>query len=33
VDAVWCYVAPYDAVAEIADHVAFYPQHVEISAA
>jgi uncharacterized protein (DUF427 family) len=32
-DAVWTYVAPYDAVAEIADHVAFYPQHVEISAA
>ena len=33
VDAVWSYVAPYDAVAEIANHVAFYPQHVEISAA
>jgi uncharacterized protein (DUF427 family) len=32
-DAVWTYIAPYDAVAEIADHVAFYPQHVEISAA
>jgi len=32
-DAVWSYVAPYDAVAEIANHVAFYPQHVEISAA
>jgi len=32
-DAVWSYLTPYDAVAEIADHVAFYPQHVEISAA
>ena len=32
-DAVWTYVAPYDAVSEIANHVAFYPQHVEISAA
>ena len=32
-NAVWSYVAPYDAVAEIAHHVAFYPQHVEISAA
>jgi uncharacterized protein (DUF427 family) len=29
-NAVWSYVAPYDAVAEIADHVAFYPQHVEV---
>jgi uncharacterized protein (DUF427 family) len=32
-DAVWTYVTPYDAVAEIAGHVAFYPQHVEITAA
>ncbi len=32
-DAVWSYVTPYDAVSEIANHVAFYPQHVEISAA
>ena len=32
-NAVWSYVAPYDAVSEIANHVAFYPQHVEISAA
>jgi uncharacterized protein (DUF427 family) len=31
-DAVWTYVEPYDAVSEIANHVAFYPQHVEISA-
>ena len=31
-NAVWSYVAPYDAVCEIANHVAFYPQHVEISA-
>ena len=29
-DAVWTYRTPYDAVAEIADHVAFYPQHVTI---
>ena len=32
-DAVWTYVSPYAAVAEIAGHVAFYPQHVEITAA
>ena len=32
-DAVWSYVTPYDAVSEIANHVAFYPQHVELSAA
>ena len=32
-NAVWSYVAPYDAVAEIAHHVAFYPRHVEITAA
>ncbi len=31
-DAVWTYNEPYDAVSEIANHVAFYPQHVEISA-
>jgi uncharacterized protein (DUF427 family) len=30
-DAVWTYAAPYDAVREIAGHVAFYPQHVDIS--
>lgn len=30
-DAVWSYAAPYDAVREIAGHVAFYPQHVRIS--
>ena len=29
-DAVWTYHRPYDAVAAIANHVAFYPQHVEI---
>jgi uncharacterized protein (DUF427 family) len=29
-DAVWVYPTPYDAVADIADHVAFYPQHVTI---
>jgi uncharacterized protein (DUF427 family) len=32
-DAVWSYVAPYDAVSEIAGHVAFYPDRVEITAA
>ncbi|MBM9503313.1 DUF427 domain-containing protein [Actinacidiphila acididurans] len=30
-DAVWTYVKPYDAVSEIAGHVAFYPQHVEMA--
>ena len=30
-NAVWTYRAPYDAVAPIADHVAFYPDKVEIS--
>lgn len=30
-DAVWTYEDPYDAVAEIAQHVAFYPARVEIS--
>jgi uncharacterized protein (DUF427 family) len=29
-DAVWTYPSPYEAVAPIAGHVAFYPQHVEI---
>jgi len=26
---VWTYKAPYPAVAEIADHVAFYPDRVD----
>jgi uncharacterized protein (DUF427 family) len=30
-DAIWTYREPYPAVAEIAGHVAFYPQHVEVS--
>jgi uncharacterized protein (DUF427 family) len=30
VNAVWTYRDPYDAVAEIKDHVAFYPNQVEI---
>ena len=30
-DAVWSYVQPYEAVSAIANHVAFYPQHVDIS--
>jgi len=30
-DAIWTYRAPYPAVAEIADHVAFYPNKVEIT--
>lgn len=29
-DAVWTYEAPYDAVAEIKDHLAFYPDRVTI---
>ena len=29
-DAVWTYEAPYDAVAAIKDHLAFYPDRVEI---
>jgi uncharacterized protein (DUF427 family) len=29
----WTYREPYDAVAEIADHVAFYPNKVEIQVA
>jgi uncharacterized protein (DUF427 family) len=28
VDAVWTYEAPYAAVAEIRDHVAFYPERI-----
>lgn len=30
-DAVWTYPEPYDAVAQIAGHVAFYPSRVEIT--
>lgn len=30
-DAVWTYEKPYESVAEIAGHVAFYPQHVELT--
>ena len=30
-DAAWTYRRPYDAVAEIATHVAFYPDKVQIS--
>jgi uncharacterized protein (DUF427 family) len=29
-EAVWTYESPYPAVAEIQDHLAFYPQHVDI---
>ncbi|WIM98877.1 DUF427 domain-containing protein [Actinoplanes oblitus] len=29
VDAIWEYQAPYDAVAQIKDHVAFYPDRVD----
>jgi uncharacterized protein (DUF427 family) len=29
VNAVWTYPAPYDAVAQIKDHVAFYPDRVD----
>jgi uncharacterized protein (DUF427 family) len=29
-DAIWFYDAPYEAVAEIAGHVAFYPDRVQI---
>jgi uncharacterized protein (DUF427 family) len=32
-DAVWTYLTPYDAVSAIANHVAFYPDQVDISAA
>lgn len=31
-DAIWTYEQPYDAVKQIAGHVAFYPQNVEICA-
>lgn len=30
-NAVWSYEAPYEAVAEIAGHLAFYPDRVEIT--
>jgi uncharacterized protein (DUF427 family) len=30
-DAVWYYPNPYDAVADIANHVAFYPDKVDIT--
>ncbi len=29
VDAIWSYEAPHDAVAEIKDHLAFYPHRVD----
>ncbi|TWB07957.1 uncharacterized protein (DUF427 family) [Rhizobium sp. ERR 1071] len=29
VDAIWTYEAPYDAVAEIKDHLAFYPDRID----
>jgi uncharacterized protein (DUF427 family) len=29
VDAIWTYEAPYDAVAQIRDHVAFYPDRID----
>ena len=32
-DAIWTYVQPYPAVADIAGHVAFYPTKAEISVA
>ena len=32
-DAVWTYPTPYPAVAEIAGHVAFYPNQVDVSVA
>jgi uncharacterized protein (DUF427 family) len=32
-DLIWTYEHPYDAVAEIAGHVAFYPNRAEISVA
>ena len=32
-DAIWTYVAPYPAVADIAGHVAFYPDKADISVA
>jgi uncharacterized protein (DUF427 family) len=30
-NAVWSYVEPYESVSSIAGHLAFYPQHVEIT--
>jgi uncharacterized protein (DUF427 family) len=30
-DAIWTYEQPYDAVAEIAGHAAFYPDRVELT--
>jgi uncharacterized protein (DUF427 family) len=30
-DAVWTYEKPYEAVGVIAGHVAFYPQHVQLT--
>jgi uncharacterized protein (DUF427 family) len=30
-NAIWTYRQPYDAVAEIADHVAFYPDRIEVT--
>jgi uncharacterized protein (DUF427 family) len=30
-DAIWTYTEPYDAVADIAGHAAFYPDRVEIT--
>ena len=30
VDAIWTYEAPYDAVAEIKNYVAFYPDRVDV---
>lgn len=29
VDAIWTYEAPFDAVAEIRDHLAFYPDRID----
>ncbi len=29
VDAIWTYETPYDAVAEIKDHLAFYPDRID----
>ncbi len=29
IDAIWTYEAPYDAVVEIKDHLAFYPDRVD----
>lgn len=29
VDAIWTYEAPFDAVAEIKDHLAFYPDRID----